>query len=71
MVQLVLTGCDCAERYQSEFGGSPRIRAGVELGDPHLHPQAAAELERCGFELIVGSVRSLRRRPEAGDGDVS
>ena len=36
-------------------------RSGVELGDPHLHPQAAAELAACGFELIVGSVHSLRR----------
>jgi histidinol-phosphatase (PHP family) len=52
---------DCVERCQSEFGGSLRIRAGVELGDPHLHPQAAAALGDYGFELIVGSVHSLRR----------
>jgi histidinol-phosphatase (PHP family) len=52
---------DSVERCRSEFGGSLRIRAGVELGDPHLHPQAAAELAGCGFELIVGSVHSLRR----------
>jgi histidinol-phosphatase (PHP family) len=55
---------DCVESCRSEFGGRLRIRAGVELGDPHLHPQAAAELAGRGFELIVGSVHSLRR----GDG---
>jgi histidinol-phosphatase (PHP family) len=52
---------DCVEQCQSELGGSLRIRAGVELGDPHLHPQAAAALADSGFELIVGSVHSLRR----------
>jgi histidinol-phosphatase (PHP family) len=52
---------DCVERCRSEFGDSLRIRAGVELGDPHLHPQAAADLAGCGFELVVGSVHSLRR----------
>lgn len=50
----------CVDRCRSEFGGL-RIRAGVELGDPHLHPQAAAALADSGFELIVGSVHSLRR----------
>jgi len=52
---------DCVERCRSEFGASLQIRAGVELGDPHLHPRAAAELAGRGFELIVGSVHSLRR----------
>jgi histidinol-phosphatase (PHP family) len=52
---------DCVDRCRSEFGASLQIRAGVELGDPHLHPQAAAELAGRGFELIVGSVHSLRR----------
>jgi histidinol-phosphatase (PHP family) len=52
---------DSVERCQAEFGASLQIRAGVELGDPHLHPQAAAELAGRGFELIVGSVHSLRR----------
>jgi histidinol-phosphatase (PHP family) len=51
---------DCADRCRAEFTGL-RIRAGVELGDPHLHPQAAAALAGSGFELIVGSVHSLRR----------
>jgi len=51
---------DCVDQCRSEFG-SLRIRAGVELGDPHLHPQAAAALASSGFELIVGSVHSLRR----------
>ncbi len=52
---------DCVDRCRSEFGSRLRIRAGVELGDPHLHPQAAAALTSSGFELIVGSVHSLRR----------
>jgi histidinol-phosphatase (PHP family) len=50
----------CVEECRSEFT-SLRIRAGVELGDPHLHPRAAAALAGSGFELIVGSVHSLRR----------
>jgi histidinol-phosphatase (PHP family) len=48
------------DQCRAEFAGL-RIRAGVELGDPHLHPQAAAALARSGFELIVGSVHSLHR----------
>jgi histidinol-phosphatase (PHP family) len=51
---------DCVDRCRSEFG-SLRIRAGVELGDPHLHPQVAAALAASGFDLVVGSVHSLRR----------
>jgi histidinol-phosphatase (PHP family) len=50
----------CVDQCRAEFPGL-RIRAGVELGDPHLHPQAAAALAGRGFELIVGSVHSLRR----------
>jgi histidinol-phosphatase (PHP family) len=45
------------------------IRAGAELGDPHLHPREAAELAGHDFDLIVGSVHSLRR--EAGFADVA
>jgi histidinol-phosphatase (PHP family) len=51
---------DCVNQCRSEFG-SLRIRAGVELGDPHLHPHAAAALASSGFELVVGSLHSLRR----------
>jgi histidinol-phosphatase (PHP family) len=51
---------NCVGQCQAEFPGL-RIRAGVELGDPHLHPQSAAALVSGGFELIVGSVHSLRR----------
>jgi histidinol-phosphatase (PHP family) len=43
--------------------------AGVELGDPHWHPEAAAALASSGFELIVGPVHSLRR--EAGFADTA
>ncbi|MGH3150081.1 MAG: PHP domain-containing protein [Streptosporangiaceae bacterium] len=50
----------CVDQCRAEFTGL-RIRAGLELGDPHLHPHAAAALARSGFELIVGSVHSLRR----------
>jgi histidinol-phosphatase (PHP family) len=34
---------DCVQQCQREFGDL-RIRAGVELGDPHRHPQQAQEL---------------------------
>jgi histidinol-phosphatase (PHP family) len=51
---------DCVAQCRREFG-SLRVRAGVELGDPHLHPQRARALADSGFDLIVGSVHSLRR----------
>lgn len=38
-----------------------RIRAGIELGDPHLHPAETTALASAGLDLIVGSVHSLRR----------
>ena len=50
----------CVAQCRDEFPGLA-ISAGVELGDPHLHPEAAAALAGRGFELIVGSVHSLRR----------
>jgi len=59
----------CVEQCRSEFAGRLQIAAGVELGDPHWHPEAAAALARSGFELIVGSVHSLRR--EAGFADAA
>jgi histidinol-phosphatase (PHP family) len=52
---------ECVDRCRSEFGGRLRIGAGVELGDPHLHPRAAAALAGTGFDLVVGSVHSLHR----------
>jgi histidinol-phosphatase (PHP family) len=58
---------DCVERCRSEFGGRLRIGAGVELGDPHLHPRAAAALAGHGFDLVIGSVHSLRRAAGLGD----
>jgi histidinol-phosphatase (PHP family) len=51
---------DSVDRCRQEFPGL-RIRAGVELGNPHLHPQAAAALAGHGFRLIVGSVHVLHR----------
>lgn len=51
----------CVDQSRSEFADKLQIAAGVEVGDPHLHAQAAAGLSRSGFELIVGSVHSLRR----------
>lgn len=59
---LDVTGyLDAVDQCRSEFGGKLRIRAGIELGDPHLHSREAAALASAGFELIVGSVHSLRR----------
>ena len=57
----------CVEQCRSEFAGWLQIAAGVELGDPHWHPEAAAALARSGFELIVGSVHSLRRETGFAD----
>lgn len=58
---LDVTGyLECVDQCRVEFAGL-RIRAGIELGDPHLHPEAAAALAGIGFDLIVGSVHSLRR----------
>jgi histidinol-phosphatase (PHP family) len=59
----------CVDHCRSEFAGRLQIAAGVELGDPHWHPEAAAALAASGFELIVGSVHSLRR--EAGFADTA
>ena len=59
---------DCVEQCQREFSGV-RIRAGVELGDPHPHPQKAQALAGSGFDLVVGSLHSLRR--EAGFADAA
>ncbi len=51
----------CVEHCRSEFAGRLKIAAGVELGDPHRHPQAAARLVSSGFGFVVGSVHSLPR----------
>lgn len=57
----------CVEQCRSEFAGRLQIAAGVELGDPHRHPEAAAALADSGFALIVGSVHSLRRQAGFAD----
>jgi histidinol-phosphatase (PHP family) len=58
---------DCVQRCQAEFAGQLPIAAGVELGDPHWHPEEAAALDAAGFGLIVGSVHSLRHRDGFAD----
>jgi histidinol-phosphatase (PHP family) len=50
----------CVDQCREEFPGL-RIRAGAELGDPHLHPEQAAALAGSGLDLIVGSVHILPR----------
>lgn len=52
---------ECVDQCRTEFGAGLTIRAGIELGDPHLHPREAAVLAGAGFDLIVGSVHSLPR----------
>jgi histidinol-phosphatase (PHP family) len=59
---------DCVRQCQRDFPGL-EIRAGIELGDPHLHPREAADLAGHDLDLIVGSVHSLRR--ENGFADVA
>jgi histidinol phosphatase-like PHP family hydrolase len=57
---------DCVDQRPSEFA-SLRIRAGVELGDPHLHPEAAAALAAADssqssgryFETDCAALRAL------------
>jgi histidinol-phosphatase (PHP family) len=45
------------ERLRSLFSGKMTIRAGVEIAEPHLYPQAAAEiLTRAPFDFVLGSV---------------
>jgi histidinol-phosphatase (PHP family) len=58
---LDVTGyLDSIARCRDEYQGL-QIQAGIELGDPHLHPHAAAALADSGnFDLIVGSLHSLR-----------
>jgi histidinol-phosphatase (PHP family) len=64
---LNVTGyLDCVEQCRREFPGL-QIRAGVELGDPHLHPQAVGALASSGLAPLVGSVHSLRRRAGYAD----
>jgi len=60
---------ECVQQCRREFAGRLQVAAGVELGDPHLHPAAAAAVAGSGFALIVGSVHSLRR--EAGFADAA
>jgi histidinol-phosphatase (PHP family) len=59
--RLDVTGyLECVDQCRSQFGDKLKIQAGIELGDPHLHSRQAAELAGNGFDLIVGSVHSLR-----------
>jgi histidinol-phosphatase (PHP family) len=47
------------DRCRSRFPGL-RIRTGVELGEPHRHPEAVARmLAGGGFERVLGSLHSL------------
>lgn len=56
----------CVAQCRSEFAW-PAHRSRVELGDPHWHPEAAAALTASGFELIVGSLHSLRQQAGFAD----
>ncbi len=45
------------ERLRELFAGQLTIRAGVEIAEPHLYPQPAAEvLTRIPFDYVLGSV---------------
>jgi histidinol-phosphatase (PHP family) len=45
------------ERLRIRFSGKLTIRAGVEIAEPHLYPQASAEiLTRAPFDFVLGSV---------------
>ena len=45
------------ERLRTLFYGKLTIRAGIEISEPHLYPQAAAEVLRYApFDYVLGSV---------------
>jgi histidinol-phosphatase (PHP family) len=45
------------EHLRDLFAGKLTIRAGIEVAEPHLYPQAAAEvLRRAPFDYVLGSV---------------
>jgi len=45
------------ERLRGLFAGQLIIRAGIEIAEPHLYPQEAAEvLGRAPFDYVIGSV---------------
>lgn len=45
------------ERLQRLFAGKLTIRLGIEIAEPHLYPQPAAEvLTRAPFDYVLGSV---------------
>jgi histidinol-phosphatase (PHP family) len=50
---------DCLQRCREKFPDL-RIISGIELGEPHRHPAAAADLLAAGhFELVLGSLHGL------------
>jgi histidinol-phosphatase (PHP family) len=50
---------EAVDRCRSRFPGL-RIRTGVELGEPHRHPDAVAGVLAAGsFERVLGSLHSL------------
>lgn len=50
---------DCVQRCRELF---PRLRilSGVELGEPHLHPERVRALLATPFDRVLGSVHSIR-----------
>lgn len=52
------------ERCRSRYGQDLVIRAGVEIGEAHIHRrQAAALLEADGFDFVLGSLHWVDGRP--------
>ena len=50
------------ERCRAEFDGQLTIRAGIEVGEPHLYPaEAQAMLERYPFDYALGSLHWIGR----------
>jgi histidinol-phosphatase (PHP family) len=50
---------DCLQRCREKFPDL-RIISGVELGEPHRHPEQAADLLAAGqFEVVLGSLHGL------------
>ena len=60
---------DCVERCRSAYPGL-RILAGVEIGEPHLFPEAARGLLTAPFDRVLASVHCVEwqgRRVDASE----
>jgi len=54
---------DAAVSASRHYAGKLEVCAGIELGQPHHHPETAQKvLERCEYDCVLASVHYLRDR---------